>query len=64
MTARDPVPHAVPQGAHHDPGDDHPLVLSYVDVVVQGFLAEYGIAGVGHFFATTTGWPAASGAVG
>lgn len=48
--------YAIPEGAHHDPGEDHPLVLSYIDVVVQGYLAEYGINGVGHFFATTTGW--------
>lgn len=48
--------YAIPEGAHHDPGDDHPVVLSYLDAVVQGFLAEFGIDGVGHFFATTTGW--------
>ncbi len=48
--------YAIPDGAHFDPGDDHPVVLSYVDTVVQGFLAEFGIDGVGHFFATTSGW--------
>ena len=48
--------YAIPDGAHHDPGDDHPVVLSYVDAVVQGFFAEFGIDGVGHFFATTSGW--------
>lgn len=35
------------------------LLLSYVDVVVQGYLAEYGETGVAHFFETTDGWDAA-----
>ena len=35
---------------------DHPILLSYVDVVAQGYLAMYGHAGVAHFFATTDGW--------
>ncbi len=48
--------YALAQGAHEDPGEEHPLVLSYIDAVVQGYLAEYGIDGVGHFFATTSGW--------
>jgi len=48
--------YAIPEGAHYDPGDDHPVVLSYIDAVVQGYLAEFGINGVGHFFATTSGW--------
>ena len=34
----------------------HPILLSYLDVVVQGFLLEYGRDGVDRFFATTTGW--------
>lgn len=48
--------YAIPEGAHHDPGPDHPVLLSYVDVVVQGFLAEFGEAGVRRFFDTTQGW--------
>lgn len=36
--------------------DDHPILLSYVDVVVQGYLRVYGRAGVTHFFETTDGW--------
>ena len=32
------------------------IALSYVDVVVQGFLREYGEAGVADFFDTTDGW--------
>ena len=57
------APHAVmahiyavsPQ--HSAPPDvRHPILLSYIDVVVQGYLAEYGIAGAERFFETTGGW--------
>lgn len=48
--------YAIPAGAHHDPGPDHPVLLSYIDVVVQGFLREFGAAGVARFFDTTDGW--------
>ncbi len=34
------------------------LLLSYIDVVVQGFLREFGNAGVRRFFETTDGWQA------
>lgn len=34
----------------------HPILLSYLDVVVQGYLREFGKAGVHHFFHTTEGW--------
>ncbi|WP_037293101.1 gamma-glutamylcyclotransferase [Roseobacter sp. CCS2] len=34
----------------------HPILLSYVDVVVQGYLRVHGHAGVTHFFETTDGW--------
>ena len=35
-----------------------PILLSYLDVVVQGYLAEFGEAGVARFFASTDGWGA------
>lgn len=35
---------------------DHPILLSYLDTVVQGFLREFGEAGVARFFETTSGW--------
>lgn len=35
-----------------------PILLSYLDVVVQGYLAEHGTAGVTRFFDTTDGWDA------
>lgn len=40
------------------PDAHHPVLLSYIDVVVQGYLNEYGAAGADHFFGTTTGWEA------
>ena len=48
--------YAVPQG--QPPTDDHPILLSYLDAVVQGFLREYGTEGAAGFFATTAGWQA------
>jgi hypothetical protein len=48
--------YAIPEGHHHVPGDDNPVLLSYVDTVVQGFLTEFGPDGVRHFFETTEGW--------
>ncbi|MCV2868476.1 gamma-glutamylcyclotransferase [Defluviimonas sp. WL0002] len=43
---------------HHAPDASHPILLSYLDVVVQGFLREFGRDGARGFFATTTGWSA------
>lgn len=37
-------------------GGDHRILLSYLDVVVQGFDREFGQAGAEAFFATTDGW--------
>ncbi len=44
--------------AHDDGGQGHVLLLSYIDVVAQGYLREYGEAGVRDFFETTEGWDA------
>ncbi len=41
---------------HVSDADDHPILLSYVDVVVQGYLRVHGHDGVTHFFETTDGW--------
>ena len=38
------------------PNPDQPILLSYIDVVAQGFLAEYGPEGATRFFQTTKGW--------
>ena len=35
---------------------DHVILLSYLDVVVQGYLQEFGTDGVARFFETTSGW--------
>lgn len=36
----------------------HPILLSYLDVVAQGFLNVFGAQGVARFFETTSGWEA------
>jgi hypothetical protein len=33
-----------------------PILLSYIDAVLQGFLDEYGPGGPDHFATTTDGW--------
>lgn len=40
----------------HAAKGEHPIVLSYLDTVIQGFLAEFGEAGAQAFFDTTHGW--------
>lgn len=36
--------------------DNHTILLSYLDVVVQGYYREFGAEGVSAFFDTTDGW--------
>ncbi|WP_371168404.1 gamma-glutamylcyclotransferase family protein [Aliiroseovarius sp. 2305UL8-7] len=50
--------YAIAQGEHHSPTDQNPVLLSYIDVVVQGYLTEFGLDGAVHFFETTEGWHA------
>ena len=50
--------YAIAPGEHHDPTDENPVLLSYLDVVVQGYFREFGREGVAHFFETTEGWHA------
>jgi len=38
------------------PGGEQHIWLSYIDVVIQGYLREYGAQGVVDFFDTTDGW--------
>lgn len=47
--------YAVPASDTGVPGN-HAILLSYLDVVVQGFLREFGEEGVERFFNTTDGW--------
>ena len=48
----------IPPGRHPPADRAHPILLSYLHVVVAGYLAEFGADGVARFFATTRGWDA------
>ncbi|MFV2035132.1 MAG: gamma-glutamylcyclotransferase family protein [Halocynthiibacter sp.] len=50
--------YAIPKKHHAPPGPDNPVLLSYLDVVVQGYMREFGEAGVNRFFSSTDGWQA------
>ena len=50
--------YAIGADAHQPPTAKNPILLSYLDVVVQGYLAEFGKEGVARFFETTDGWQA------
>jgi hypothetical protein len=41
-----------------DGSEEHPILLSYLDTVTQGYLREFGEAGARRFFETTGGWEA------
>ncbi len=48
--------YAIPDGRHVAPSAEHPVLLSYIDVVTQGYLREFGEEGAARFFITTGGW--------
>jgi hypothetical protein len=63
------IVHEAPMGAavqvyalpDHDaapPTDENPILLSYLDVVLQGYLHRFGVDGARAFVATTDGWHA------
>ncbi|MEM7075719.1 MAG: gamma-glutamylcyclotransferase family protein [Pseudomonadota bacterium] len=52
------VVYAIEDGLHHPPDTGSPVLLSYIDVVVQGYLHMFGEDGVARFFDTTGGWEA------
>lgn len=67
VPATDAVSHPLKQPIHiviytvsdsriRQPATKHPILLSYLDVVIQGYLQEFGEAGAAEFFATTDGW--------
>ncbi len=56
--APDVVVYSIPDGKHGKPSRACPVLLSYLDVVVQGYLREFGEAGAQAFFETTDGWDA------
>ena len=55
VPAPDIAHYAIPLEIAVDHGD-HVILLSYLDVVVQGFLREFGTDGAARFFDTTEGW--------
>ncbi|WGW04780.1 gamma-glutamylcyclotransferase family protein [Tropicibacter oceani] len=57
-TASEIAIYAIHPDRLHIPDDDHPVLLSYVDVVLQGYLREFGKDGALRFVATTDGWEA------
>lgn len=57
-TALDVRLYAIAPERHFAPTDTHPILLSYLDVVAQGYLAEYGPDGLQRFVETTDGWDA------
>jgi len=50
--------YSISEGRHGAPEAPRHILLSYVDVVTQGFLRNFGEAGVARFFDTTDGWDA------
>lgn len=48
--------YAVPTQRYSQPTTKHPILLSYLDVVIQGYLQEFGEDGAHQFFKTTDGW--------
>ena len=50
--------YAIPLPRSTIASEDHPIILSYLDVVLQGYLEVYGVEGAWKFFETTTGWDA------
>lgn len=53
---RDISIYAIPPEHAARPDRDHPILLSYVDAVLQGYLREFGEAGAARFIQTTEGW--------
>ena len=56
---RDISIYAIPPHAAAPPNEDHPILLSYIDAVMQGYLREFGEAGATRFMTTTEGWDTA-----
>ena len=48
--------YSIPQATCYLPDTEHPILLSYLDVVLQGYLHVFGPQGVVHFMDTTDGW--------
>jgi len=50
--------YAIAEGEHARPRIDNPVLQSYLDTVLQGYLRVFGPEGVTHFIETTDGWDA------
>lgn len=50
--------YAIPEQSRAKPSVRHPILLSYLDVVLQGYDTLMGSEGIAHFCATTSGWDA------
>ncbi|MDO6726210.1 gamma-glutamylcyclotransferase family protein [Cognatishimia sp. 1_MG-2023] len=50
--------YTVPMDKYPPAPTPRPIYLSYLDVVIQGYLQEFGETGALDFFATTSGWDA------
>lgn len=48
--------YSIPQNTTDTPNRDHPILLSYLDVVLQGYMRVFGDTGAQHFMETTDGW--------
>jgi hypothetical protein len=53
-----PAIYHIPEGLHGPATEAHPVLLSYLDTVAQGYLRVFGKPGLARFFATTRGWDA------
>lgn len=50
--------YSVPEARRSLPHPDKPILMSYLDVVLQGYLDMFGEAGARRFFDTTENWDA------
>lgn len=50
--------YAIAPERHGPPSDGHPILMSYLETVLQGYLHRFGPAGVQGFISTTDGWEA------
>ena len=53
---RDISIYAIPPHESAPPDEDHPILLSYVDAVIQGYLREFGEGSATQFMHNTEGW--------
>lgn len=52
----DVILYTIPDEKHPAASSPQPILLSYIDVVTQGYLQVFGTAAAADFFTTTTGW--------